>query len=116
MAPVVEVLPDLEHLNLGYNALTGTLSCRLLLADRQLAELDLADNQVTTPWISALSLLDFTVHIYVAFSLARPAQQAHMQEVKRHFYLYKQTLSSMHTDLLCLCSRDQPSTRIALAS
>ncbi|EIE18615.1 hypothetical protein COCSUDRAFT_83604 [Coccomyxa subellipsoidea C-169] len=45
VAPVVEVLPDLEHLNLGYNALTGTLSCRLLLADRQLAELDLADNQ-----------------------------------------------------------------------
>lgn len=115
MAPVVEVLPDLEHLNLGYNALTGTLSCRLLLADRQLAELDLADNQVTTPRIPALSLLDFTVDIYLAFSMAGPAQQAHMQEGKGHFDFCKQILSSMHTDLMCVCTRDQPSTRIALA-
>lgn len=48
MAPVVEVLPDLEHLNLGYNQLQGTLSCRLLLADRKLAELDLAENKVSS--------------------------------------------------------------------
>lgn len=47
VAPVVEVLPDLAHLNLGYNQLQGSLSCRLLTADRQLAELDLADNQVS---------------------------------------------------------------------
>lgn len=46
VAPVVEVLPDLQQLNLGYNQLNGQLTCRLLTADHQLRQLDLADNKV----------------------------------------------------------------------
>lgn len=46
MAPVLESLPDLEHLNLGFNELDGELSCALLGPQRKLHELDLAHNEI----------------------------------------------------------------------
>ncbi len=49
VAPVVEVLPDLQQLNLGYNQLHGQLTCRLLTTDHQLKQLDLAENKVWPP-------------------------------------------------------------------
>ena len=48
MAPVVATLPNLERLLLGYNSVTGSLSCGVfpLPEDSRLVALDVADNRL----------------------------------------------------------------------
>lgn len=47
MAPVVDLLPDLERLNLGFNELEGRLPCGLVDSSKhQIQEIDVASNKV----------------------------------------------------------------------
>jgi hypothetical protein len=69
VAPVVDLLPDLERLNLGFNQLEGMLPCSLpSTSTHRIRELDLASNKARY-FLASCLLLSFMESLPLAPSV-----------------------------------------------